>query len=322
MNPENEIKGPENSIDIFEGNNSQPIGGDITAGSSVDISASLSEDLDADIEIVDGDDTQSVDDFIKELEAKEKDLHIDAGLQIEISDGDFDFAIVPDFVQEELQSATPKPVAVVAPSPGTKTRVYELEQEIESLRQKLTTLRLERDDIQKKSDVRVKDFENYKYRMDRERRGASINQIANLATQMLPVLDNLDRAIDSISSVSEKKRNEFKQFFDGVALVNQQLTEIFADMGVEPILTIGETFDPHFHEAVSTEETTELPTNTICGEILRGYRLGNMVIRHSMVRVAMPPLPTKGKNKPDVKDGSAPEPVSEPLPDNPPLDAE
>src|SRR5437764_15389091 len=83
------------------------------------------------------DDSQSVEDFIKELEAKEKDLHITADYKIEISDADWDFAVVPDFVQEELPAAEPKPVAAPAPAAGTKTRVFELEKELESLQQKL-----------------------------------------------------------------------------------------------------------------------------------------------------------------------------------------
>ena len=243
-------------------------------------------DSEAPVVEIDGDSSPSVDDFIKELEAKEKDLHITADLRIEIEDSEFDEAAIPDFVQAEL----PAPVKPVAPAPrtstdGMKTRVFELETEIESLKSMITGLRMERNDIQQKSDRRLKDFENYKYRMDRERRGAFITQIGNLATEMLPVMDNLERALDSIADVPAEKRDEFKHFFDGIALVNQQINEVFSDMGVQPIATIGEPFDPNFHEAVATEENTGLPPNTVSGEMRRGYRIGNMVIRHSMVKV-------------------------------------
>ena len=68
-------------------------------------------------------------------------------------------------------------------------------------------------------------------------------------------------------------------------LVNQQVNEVLAEMGVQPIMTKGEAFDPHFHEAVATEERDDLPHNTISGEMLRGWRIGNKVIRHSMVKV-------------------------------------
>jgi len=235
--------------------------------------------------------TSSVDDFIKELEAKEKDLHITADLTIEIEESDYEISSIPDFVQAELppvvqNGAKPSP----APSePGMKTRVFELQNEVEALKAKITELRAERNEIQDKSDRRLKDFENYKYRMDRERRGSFIDQITNLASQMLPVLDNLERALDSVGKMSAEKSAEFQQFYDGIALVNQQVNEIFNEMGVQPIETVGETFDPNFHEAVAVEERSDTAGNTILEEMLRGYRIGNRVIRHSMVKVTSAP---------------------------------
>ncbi|MBK8466339.1 MAG: nucleotide exchange factor GrpE [Chloracidobacterium sp.] len=250
------------------------------------------------IEEIDGDSSPSVDEFLMELEAKEKDLHITADYQIEIADSDFDEASVPEFVQQELTVTgnSGEPIAS-AQSAGMKTRVFELEKEIASLNNKLTALRMERNDVQEKSDRRLKDFESYKYRMDRERRGSVINQIGNLATQLLPVLDNLDRALDSIKDVPDEKRGDFNQFFDGIALVNQQINDVLSGMGVQPITTVGETFDPNFHEAVATDNDSDLPPNTISAEMLRGYRIGNLVIRHSMVRVTATPMPVTSKSK-------------------------
>ena len=229
----------------------------------------------------DMDSTSSVEDFIRELEAKEKDLHITSDLSIEIEDSDVEMNVVPDFVQQELA----QPAAAQTGSPATKARNFELEKEISSLKVKILELRNERNDIQEKSDRRLKDFENFKYRMDRERRGSFIDQIANLAAQMLPVLDNLNRALDSVPSDSEKKSPEFQQLYDGIVLVNQQLNEVFAGMGVTSIPTVDEPFDPNFHEAVATEERDDMPPNMVSAELLRGYRIGNKVIRHSMVRV-------------------------------------
>lgn len=280
------------------------------------------------IEEIDGDSSPSVDEFLMELEAKEKDLHITADYQIEIADSDFDETSVPDFVQQELAVTgnSGEPIAKAA-SAGMKTRVFELEKEVASLNNKLTALRMERNDVQEKSDRRLKDFESFKYRMDRERRGSVISQVGNLATQLLPVLDNLDRALDSIADVSEKKRDEFKQFFDGIALVNLQINEVLSGMGVQPIKTVGELFDVDFHEAVATEENTDLPPNTISGEMLRGYRIGNLVIRHSMVKVTTGPMPPKAKSKEKIEVQETPtlDPAPEQtdtLPDDPPVDAE
>ena len=245
-----------------------------------------------DIEI-DVDATASVDDFIKELEAKEKDLHITADMTIEIAEADFDASGVQDFVEHDIErSVTLQPAAGVPngrPEPGMKTRLYELENENATLNDRIKSLRAERNEIQEKSDRRLKDFENYKYRMDRERRGAFIDQITNLASQMLPVLDNLDRALDSVQKLERDKSEEFQQFYDGIALVNNQVCEVFAEMGVQPIATVGETFDPNFHEAVSIEEHGDKAANLILEEMLRGYRIGNRVIRHSMVKVTSQP---------------------------------
>ena len=243
------------------------------------------------VDEIDVDATSSVDDFIKELEAKEKDLHITSDLTIEIEESEFDSDNIPDFVKQELphvaaKSKIPEPRSS---SDGLKTRVFELQKELEELRGRVTTLRLERNEIQEKSDRRLKDFENYKYRMDRERRGAFIDQISNLASQMLPVLDNLSRALDSADGIEAKKSPEFEQFHDGIVLVSQQVGEVLAGMGVQPIETVDQTFDPNFHEAVAVEQREDVPANTILEEMLRGYRIGNRVIRHSMVKVTTAP---------------------------------
>jgi len=229
----------------------------------------------------------SVDDFIKQLEAKERDLHITADLSIEIAEADFDFEAVPNFVSAAIaapvvEKAVEKPKA--NPS-GSKTRVHELEKEVNHLKKRVSELNVERSELQESSDRRSKDFQNFKYRIDRERRGSFIDQIANLATQMLPVLDNLDRALDSVERSQAKRSPEFQQFYEGIILVNQQVNEIFAEMGVTPIASVGENFDPTFHEAVAIDEAAELAPNTISEEMLRGFRIGNKVIRHSMVKV-------------------------------------
>lgn len=252
------------------------------------------------LEEINADAMSSVDEFIKELEAKEKDLHITSDLTIEIEDSDFGPAEVPEFVLDEITPRAPvasapmgKKAAAGATMPGAKTRIYELQQEVEKLNERIAGLRAERNEIQEKSDRRLKDFEAYKYRMDRERRGSFIEQIANLAGQILPVLDNLDRALDASAKLEKPRSEEFQQFYDGIALVNQQVHEVLADMGVEPIKTVGENFDPNFHEAVAIEDGDEHPPNTVTGEMLRGYRIGNRVIRHSMVKVTAAPQPVR-----------------------------
>jgi molecular chaperone GrpE len=240
----------------------------------------------------------SVDDFIRELEAKERDLHITADLKIEVEPSEFDQEAMTDFEAVEAVPV-PEPSSFSATNgstpanprgsvePGLKTRVFELQKEVDSLNERVRELKAERNDIQEKSDRRLKDFESFKYRMDRERRGAFIDQIANLAAAMLPVLDNLDRALASVDRSKVDAIPEFSKFYDGIALVNQQVNEVLGEMGVEPIRGVGERFDPQFHEAVATEQRTDAPNNSISEEMLRGYRIGNRVVRHSMVKVTL-----------------------------------
>lgn len=239
----------------------------------------------------------TVDDFIRELEEKERDLHITADLSIEIAELDLDNGQAQAFVEQDVANDSARPQAndlsgqppAANANANVKARNFELENEIAALKVRIMELKAERAEQQEKSDRRLKDFENYKYRMDRERRASFIEQIANLGKQMLPALDNLDRALDSVPAHAEEKDPVFSQFFDGIVLVSQQVNEVFAGMGVEPIKTVGETFDPNFHEAVAVEERAGIAPNTIIEEMLRGYRIGNKVIRHSMVKVTAAP---------------------------------
>jgi molecular chaperone GrpE len=153
-------------------------------------------------------------------------------------------------------------------------------------------LEADREELKKSTQRRAKDFENYKSRTERERAETFQTQVGNLAMQMLPALDNLNRAVDFAFAMPEDKRTEVQPFVDGIVLVNQQVNEVLAEMGVQPIATVGETFDPHFHEAVATEESDDYDPNTISAELLRGYRIGDRVVRHSMVRVVKGPAST------------------------------
>jgi molecular chaperone GrpE len=243
------------------------------------------------VDEADAPESVSVDDFIRQLEEKEKDLHIDAD-SIEI-DESLEAAELPDFMKGEFAFSPAKPSPVLTPSktvtipkavePVIDTRS---EQEITTLRQKISRLEADRDELLKASDRRAKDFANFKSRTERERQETLLTQVGNLATQLLPALDNLNRALEFAPALSEEHRTQMQPFFDGIVLVNQQVNEVLAEMGVQPIPTIGEAFDPHLHEAVATEPSAEFEPNTISTELLRGYRIGDRVIRHSMVKVA------------------------------------
>src|SRR5436190_439321 len=227
----------------------------------------------------------SVDDFIRELEAKEKDLHIDAQTTVIEIEDELEPNELPDFLKEEFPQAPAKESIAAAPA-KEKTAQSRFEADNRSLKEKLVRVEDERDELLRNAQRRSKDLANYKTRVERERRETFQNQVTNIATQMLPALDNLNRTVDFAVSLPRHESSEFQQFFDGVVLVSQQVNEVSAGMGIEQIATIGEMFDPHLHEAAATEETEEFEPNTICGELLKGYRIGDRVVRHSVVRVA------------------------------------
>lgn len=235
------------------------------------------------------DDATSVDDFIKQLEEKEKDLHITADTSIiEIAEA-FNDGDLPESLREALDEAAKVSNATGAPvAVRDDATVRKLEAEVKELKATISKMESDRDEMFKNSQRRAKDFENFKSRAERERKDTFQNQIGNVAMLMLPALDNLHRALDSAEHLPGEKSEPFEQFFEGIGLVNEQITDILNKMGIKPIRTIGEEFDPHYHEAVATEVTDEYPPNTICGEILRGYIAGDRVIRHSMVKVAKP----------------------------------
>lgn len=241
-------------------------------------------------EAVEFDNTLSIDEFFKTLEAKEKDLDISSDLVIEVDETDLGEQDISDFLKMDLSVAPNKPETTfsdsddnsIQPSANAPT-----EPEISNLQDQIVRLESERVELYEIARRRQSDFEAYKKRTERERGETFRNQISNLAIQMLPVVDNLNRALDSSGHITEESSPDIKQFFEGIVLVSQQLNEILAEMGVQPIHAVGERFDPHFHEAVAAETTDDYPSQTVTAELLRGYRLGDKIIRPSMVKVSM-----------------------------------
>ena len=133
---------------------------------------------------------------------------------------------------------------------------------------------------------RQADFENYRKRIERERGEAHNRVAADAARKLLPVVDNLARALDAERSVEASESKEFKHFLHGVELINKQLNEVLESFGVQPISAVGERFDPHIHEAVVTEPSDKYEPDTVTEELARGYRIGDRLLRPAMVKVA------------------------------------
>ena len=133
---------------------------------------------------------------------------------------------------------------------------------------------------------RQADFENYRKRVERDRGETHNRIVADVARKLLPVLDNLTRALDAERTIEAQESKEFRHFLHGVELINKQLNDVLESLGIQPIASVGERFDPHVHEAVVTEPSDEYEPDTVSEEITRGYRIGDRLLRPAMVKVA------------------------------------
>ncbi|MCM3871717.1 MAG: nucleotide exchange factor GrpE [Pyrinomonadaceae bacterium] len=159
--------------------------------------------------------------------------------------------------------------------------------ELVATRAELKRVEAETADLKDRLARRQADFENYRKRVERERTDTYDRAVAEIAAKLLPVLDNLKRALDVESNVESTESDEFRHFLSGVDLIFKQLTGVLEALGVKPISAVGTRFDPHIHEAVVSESTDEYEPDTVMQEIIRGYRLGDKLIRPAMVKVAV-----------------------------------
>jgi molecular chaperone GrpE len=159
--------------------------------------------------------------------------------------------------------------------------------ELVATRSELKRVESELADLKDRLARRQADFENYRKRVERERTDTHDRVVAEVAAKLLPVLDNLKRALDAEASVEATESDEFRHFLSGVDLISKQLSGVLEALGVKPILAEGERFNPHIHEAVVTEPTDEYEPDTVLQEIIQGYRLGDKLIRPSLVKVAV-----------------------------------
>jgi molecular chaperone GrpE len=133
---------------------------------------------------------------------------------------------------------------------------------------------------------RQAEFENFRKRVDRERSDVHLQARSNVVVEMLPVLDNLERALESAPK-GEAGEAVCENILTGVKLIHRQFLDVLIGLGLSPVKALGEPFDPHMHEAVTTEANNDLPENTIVAELQKGYKLGEKLLRPAMVKVAV-----------------------------------
>jgi molecular chaperone GrpE len=159
----------------------------------------------------------------------------------------------------------------------------ELAERIESLERELAETRAKGEEHLYNWQRSAADFANFKRRTEEER--ATVGQFSNaiLINKLLAVLDDFDRALESVPDDARDP------WIEGVRLVERKLRSVLETEGVTAIEAVGQPFDPNLHEAVVHEPTADHPDNEVIGELQRGYRLHDRVIRPSLVRVANNP---------------------------------
>ena len=128
------------------------------------------------------------------------------------------------------------------------------------------------------------DFENYRKRMLKEKEEQDLQTRQKAITELLPVVDNFERARAQIKPQNDGEMGIHKSYQG----VYKLLVDCLKRLGVSPMRPEGQEFDPNLHEAVMREPTDEHPEGTVLEELVRGYYLGERVLRHAMVKVAAP----------------------------------
>lgn len=151
---------------------------------------------------------------------------------------------------------------------------------VEELKQALTAKTREAEETFARLQRLAADFDNFKKRKEREREELLLFAGESLVKNLLPVLDNFDRALQSA-----ERHPSFEQFLEGVKLIHRQLYGVLEKEGLSPIEALGQDFDPNLHEAVMQVPAEAGQENKVVGELQKGYLFKGRLIRPTMVQV-------------------------------------
>lgn len=195
-------------------------------------------------------------------------------ISIEIINDDDDETVAK---KAKARAATQKKAEVSDYNQTLELVCEALKSEVEELKNESAALR---DQLLRKQA----EFENYRRRTERERTDVYKRGKKEVLLEMLSVLDNFERAMLSVSKTADEDALKL-----GFELIYKQFKDILTRMGIEPVESIGHVFDPHMHEAVTIEQTSEHEANMIIEEFQRGYKLGDQLLRPAQVKVAASP---------------------------------
>jgi molecular chaperone GrpE len=146
--------------------------------------------------------------------------------------------------------------------------------------EQIATLRKERDELYDRLLRATAEFDNFRKRTERERRETAERVTASVLEEVLPVVDDFERALRADAGGSADT------YRTGLEIIYKQLQDVLTRRGVTPIPTVGTDFDPHVHQAVAYDESPGHRDGEVVEEMRRGYKLGERLLRPAMVRVA------------------------------------
>jgi molecular chaperone GrpE len=204
-----------------------------------------------------------------------------------------------DVIQEALRSVeaheredAAAPEEAVAGEPtdsGPSPEVEELRAQLELSQVKGRELMEKLRDTHERMLRAAADLDNFKKRAFKEREEAQRFGIERVLKDLLPVLDNLDRALEHSDRPAEKGAAEAEALLAGVRMTRKLFEDALTRNGVKGFSSQGLPFDPHLHEAMQQVESAEVPPNTVMQEILRGYTLNDRLVRPALVVVSRAP---------------------------------
>lgn len=196
------------------------------------------------------------------------------------SDPTADAESVEQVIEAEAEPVEAEPEVQPVEAEVDSRAIAELTQQVESLKAQ----------VEERTGQYMRiaaDFDNFRKRTQKEKEDLEQQVKCSTIVELLPVVDNFERARSQIKPQTDQEMNIHKSYQS----VYKQLVDCLKRVGVAPMRSEGKEFDPNLHEAVMREATDEQPEGTVIEELVRGYLLGERVLRHAMVKVATAPEP-------------------------------
>ncbi len=181
--------------------------------------------------------------------------------------------------------------AAAASEPAGSPDPVTADERVQQLEAKLAELQSENESLRGQYMRIAADFDNFRKRQSRDRDDLRQHITCTTLTEILPVVDNFDRARQQLNPQSEEAQGLHRSYQN----LFKQLVDVFKQLGVSPMRVEGEPFDPNLHEAVLREPSQEHPEDVVIEELQRGYHLDGRVLRHALVKVSMGPGPEGGQ---------------------------